>query len=125
MQAVDVILAKVDQYSSPKSAAAARFFVVRFAFYLLALYLRLVQSWLYLFGFGWRSIERCLQYASALGDERALPKADTPERIRVVERAGRRFLALGEEEVVVVGVSLFSRNLSNPRPFLRRACCAR
>ena len=103
MKAVDALFAKVDQISTPKSAAAARFLVTRFAFYLLALYLRIVQSCLYLFGFGWSSVERCLQYASALADERPLPKADTPERIRIVERAGRRFLALGEEEVVVVG----------------------
>ena len=100
MMTVDDLIMKA---SSPKSMAAARFLLVRIAFYFLALYLRILQSALYLFGFGWSSIERCLQYASALGDERMHPKADSPQRIRVVERAGRRFLALGEEEVVVVG----------------------
>ena len=66
MMTVDDLIMKA---SSPKSMAAARFLLVRIAFYFLALYLRILQSALYLFGFGWSSIERCLQYASALGDD--------------------------------------------------------
>ena len=76
---------------------------IAFMYVLLAWWLRVVQTVLYMVGIIWPSVESLLQHASSLGDERPFPAADTPSRIRIVERAGRRFLALGTEEVVVVG----------------------
>ena len=68
---------------------------------LLALWLHLLQTLLLWAGYHSPNLAAVLDWLAR--SDGPPPPADHPQRIRVVERRGRRILALGDDEVVVVG----------------------